>query len=165
MAEVTIRNMQPSDWEDVREIYLLGIKTNNATFQTTAPTYEEWDNGHLPGCRFICEISGEVAGWAALSPTSSREVYKGVCEVSIYVHPNFQGQGAGTSLLSILCAQSEDEGIWTLQSAIIKENDTSIALHERCGFRLVGYREKIAKDSLGNWRDTVFMERRSKTIL
>ncbi|RLJ80198.1 GNAT family N-acetyltransferase [Pedobacter alluvionis] len=148
-------------WESVRTIYLHGIATKQATFQTAAPSWEEWDKGHLPSLRYVAVIEDDIAGWAALSPVSSRCVYAGVAEVSVYIHEGHRAKGVGTALLQRLISESEQDNIWTLQSGIFPENVASIALHERLGFRKIGYREKIGKMD-GVWRDTVLMERRSK---
>jgi L-amino acid N-acyltransferase YncA len=151
----------PNHWEDVRNIYLQGIATKQATFQTEAPSWEDWDKGHLSGLRYIATIDGIVAGWAALSPVSSRCVYAGVAEVSVYIHESYRGKRVGRALLKKLITESEANNIWTLQSGIFPENLASIALHEKLGFRTIGYREKVGKME-GIWRDTVLMERRSK---
>ncbi len=156
-----IIEMMPAHWEDVKLIYLQGIATKQATFQTDAPLWEEWDKSHLPGFRYVALIKNIVAGWAALTPVSGRCVYAGVTEVSVYIHENFWGQGVGKSLLQKLIIETEKENIWTLQAGIFPENLSSIALHEKLGFRQVGYREKIGKMD-GVWRDTVLLERRSK---
>lgn len=156
-----IIKLLPAHSDDVKTIYLHGIATKQATFQTEAPSWEEWDKGHLPELRYVAIIDGAVAGWAALSPVSSRCVYAGVTEVSVYVHEDYRGKGAGTALLQKLITESETNNIWTLQSGILPENIASIALHEKLGFRKIGYREKIGKMD-GIWRDTVLMERRSK---
>ncbi|WP_050784380.1 GNAT family N-acetyltransferase [Pedobacter sp. BAL39] len=159
-----IRILVPSDWEQVKLIYEKGIATGNATFQTTAPSFEEWDNSHLINCRFVDDQDGTVRGWAALTPVSSRCVYAGVAEVSVYVDPAFSGKGIGSDLLNLLVRQSEQEGIWTLQAGIFPENAASLKIHEKAGFRILGVREKIGKQ-LGLWRDTVLLERRSQTII
>lgn len=157
-----IRPMEEKDWERVSDIYLQGIETNFATFQTDIPTYETWDHSHLKEFRYVVESNNRVLGWVALSQISSRCVYKGVAEVSIYIDRASQNQGYGKLLLNHICNYSEQNGIWTLQSGIMQNNIASIKLHESCGFRMVGYREKIAKDKFGEWRNTVLMERRSK---
>ena|SRR5215469_15267502 len=151
--------MTPQDWGAVRAIYLEGIATGNATFATSAPEWEEWDRTHLPLCRLVVR-SGAVLGWAALSPVSRRQVYRGVAEVSVYVAERARGKGVGTALLSTLVTNSEREGIWTLQAGIFPENEASIQLHKQAGFRIVGVREKLGRD-LGRWRDVILMERRS----
>ncbi|WP_145859737.1 GNAT family N-acetyltransferase [Pedobacter suwonensis] len=156
-----ITALLPLHWKEVRIIYLQGIATKQATFQTDAPAWEEWDKGHLAGLRYVAIIDGNVAGWAALTPVSGRCVYAGVTEVSVYIHEAFRGKGVGKALLQKLVTESEASNIWTLQSGIFPENTASIALHEKLGFRKIGYREKIGKMD-GVWRDTVLMERRSK---
>jgi phosphinothricin acetyltransferase len=158
---IDIVQMLPVHWNAVKVIYEQGIATKQATFQTEAPNFEEWDSGHLPHLRYVLLVDDAVAGWAALSPVSGRCVYAGVSEVSVYIHEDFRGKGAGKLLLQKLINESEVQGIWTLQSGIFPENLPSIALHEKLGFRRVGYREKIGKMD-GAWRDTVLMERRSK---
>ncbi|MDV3428859.1 MAG: N-acetyltransferase family protein [Bacillota bacterium] len=160
--EYTIEEMKESDWEQVSNIYLDGIKTGIATFQTEAPSWEDWDKGHIRSCRFVAKSRNKVLGWAALSPTSSRCVYKGVAEVSIYIGKECKGQGIGTALLAHLIKESEKNGFWTLQSGIIAKNAASIALHKKCGFREVGIREKVARMNNTEWMDVMFMERRSK---
>lgn len=162
--EYSIEPMKSSDWEQVKSIYLKGIKTGIATFQTEAPAFENWDEGHLDSCRLVARSKNELFGWAALSPTSSRECYKGVVEVSIYIGEKYKGQGIGTALLKEIIKLSEENGIWTLYCSIIKENTASIAICKKCGFREIGIREKIAKMSNGIWHDTVLMERRSKVV-
>lgn len=156
-----IRKMQQCDWLAVSAIYLQGIKTDMATFQTGCPTYEEWDNAHVKSCRLVVLADGKVAGWAALSPVSSRCVYRGVAEVSVYIDTAFRGKKLGEIILNRLLFESEQKGFWTLQSSIMQDNKASIRLHEKCGFRMVGYREKIGQDHFGVWRNTVLMERRS----
>ena len=162
--KIYIDEITQLDWQQVAQIYLEGINTGKATFQTQVPTWEDWNNGHVNSCRFVIRFENKILGWGALSPTSSRCVYAGVAEVSIYIGENDRGQGIGKVLLDELIKQSEEAGFWTLQSGIIRENTSSIALHERCGFRVVGIREKIAKMENGEWHDVVLMERRSKTI-
>ncbi|MES2418984.1 MAG: N-acetyltransferase family protein [Bacteroidota bacterium] len=156
-----IRNLLHSDWEQVRDIYEKGIATGNATFQNSAPSWEEWDSSHLNTCRVVGEIDGKVMGWAALTPVSSRCVYAGVAEVSVYVNPKQSGKGIGLALLDKLIKLSETVGIWTLQAGIFPENLGSLRIHEKAGFRILGIREKIGKQN-GVWRDTVLLERRSK---
>lgn len=160
---ITISTMLPQHWEAVKAIYEQGIATGNATFQTTAPSYQSWDDAHIKTCRLIATLNNETVGWAALSAVSSRCVYEGVAEVSVYVATNARGKNVGSMLLQELITQSEQNNFWTLQSGIFPENKASIALHEKHGFRVLGYREKIGK--MGNlWRDTIIMERRSKTV-
>ncbi|MEH6308721.1 MULTISPECIES: GNAT family N-acetyltransferase [Olivibacter] len=158
-----LRTMNDTDWPAVRTIYLQGIATGQATFQTEAPSWEDWDGSHLKHSRFIASIDGHIAGWAALSPVSSRCVYAGVAEVSVYIHEDYRGKGVGSFLMNALVESSEKQGLWTLQSGIFPENEASIRLHEKHGFRQLGYREKVGKHG-NTWRDTTLMERRSKTI-
>lgn len=135
----------------------------NATFQTTAPNWNEWDTSHLPHCRLVAIQGNIVAGWAALTPVSGRCVYAGVAEVSIYIANEFKGKGIGKKLLQQLITESELHKIWTLQAGIFPENESSIQLHKTCGFRIVGIREKLGVTNSGWWRDVVLLERRSKT--
>lgn len=158
-----IAAMKPTDWEQVREIYAQGIQTSQATFETKVPTWEHWDENHLSLCRIVACAGNIILGWAVLSPTSKRSAYAGVVEVSIYIDKKYYGQGVGKALLEKLLSLSEKNGFWTLQSTIIRENIASFRLHQKCGFRKVGVREKVAK--IGNeWHDTVLMEWRSKHI-
>jgi L-amino acid N-acyltransferase YncA len=151
-------------WPQAKAIYEAGLATGNATFQTTAPSWEEWDNGHLRHSRLVAvDAAGRVLGWAALSPVSGRCVYGGVGEVSVYVAAEARGQGVGRQLLAALVAESEAQGMWTLQAGIFPENTASINLHEANGFRLVGRREKIGQ-LRGVWRDTILLERRSSVV-
>lgn len=159
-----IRNMLEQDWNEVAAIYQEGIDTKIATFQTSVPAYEDWDKSHLKTCRLVAEAEGRIVGWSALTAISSRCVYAGVAEVSIYVSTNYRGKGVGQKLLQALITESEKEGFWTLQSGILEINKASIALHTKAGFRMVGYREKIAKDQDGVWQNTVLMERRSDMV-
>src|SRR5438132_7266086 len=140
----TIRPMTRDDWPSVRSIYEEGILTRNATFETAAPEWERWDRGHLAGRRLVMFTDDEVLGFAALSPVSARAVYAGVAEVSIYIAARARGRGVGTKLMDALIAASEAAGIWTLQASIFPENQASIRLHERAGFRVLGRRERIA---------------------
>ncbi|URZ04672.1 GNAT family N-acetyltransferase [Clostridium felsineum] len=162
--DYNIREMKAEDWEAVAKIYSEGIDTGKATFQSELPNFEEWDKGHMKNCRIVACDGENILGWAALSPASSRCVYKGVAEVSIYIGEAYRGKGVGKNILNTLVKLSEENGLWTLQSGIIKENTSSIALHRRCGFRDIGIREKIAKMPNGTWHDTVLMERRSTFI-
>lgn len=161
LSDVVIEKMAAEDWSAVRAIYLEGIATGNATFEKTAPPWEKWDAGHLPSCRFVARVGGEIAGWAALSPVSARQVYAGVAEVSLYVAERARGKKVGSRLLEELVPASEQAGIWTLNAGIFPENTASIALHKRFGFRVVGTRERIGCMD-GRWRDVTLMERRSK---
>ncbi|RLT40876.1 MAG: N-acetyltransferase family protein [Chloroflexi bacterium] len=160
---MVIHSLHPADWPAVRRIYAEGIATGNATFEQAAPDWDEWDAGKLAHPRLAAEVGGALVGWAALSPTSKRSVYRGVAEVSVYVDASVWGQGVGRALLSALVEQSEAAGIWTLQAGIFPENGASVHLHERCGFRIVGRREKIGQ-MRGVWRDVLLMERRSRIV-
>lgn len=155
--------MSPADWDRVREIYLEGIATGNATFETDAPSWDKWHASHRPDCRLVATEAGEVLGWAALSPVSSRCVYAGVAEVSVYVGANGRGRGVGRLLLSALIESSERAGIWTLQAGIFPENVASIELHKKLGFRILGVRERIGSMN-DRWRDVALLERRSPVI-
>lgn len=163
MAPVVIENMLPSDWPAVEAIYNEGIATCNATFEVAAPFGEEWDRHHLGLCRLVARLDGLVVGWAALSPISGRYAYRGVAEVSVYVAEAMRRQGIGKALLSALIEASERAGIWTLQASIFPENTASLALHKRCGFRVVGRRERLGQ-LRGRWRDVILMERRSTVV-
>lgn len=161
---MTIEVMTDEDWPEVARIYQEGMDTNLATFQTACPPYDQWDAGHLRHSRLVLRDGDQMAGWAALASVSNRCAYAGVSEVSVYVDPRHQGKGFGQQLLTALIKSSIENGIWTLQSQIIRDNAASIRLHDKCGFRLVGYREKIGQDRNGDWRDTVLMERREPSI-
>lgn len=156
-------NIEAHHYPEISRIYLEGIATGNATFQTIAPSWDDWDKSHLKECRIILVDDMKIMGWAALTPVSSRCVYAGVSEVSVYVDALQRGKGIGKKLLKELIMQSEASGIWTLQSGIFPENKSSIRIHEECGFRIIGYREKIG-NMKGIWRDNIIMERRSKVI-
>ncbi|WP_373073173.1 N-acetyltransferase family protein [Zeaxanthinibacter enoshimensis] len=158
-----LRSMKAGDWEEVAEIYMQGIATGIATFETAVPAYETWDRKHLAYCRIIAEIDKEIQGWAALSPVSSRCVYDGVAEVSVYVRNTARGKGIGRKLLAELVRVSEEHGIWTLQSGIFPQNKASIQVHKELGFRLVGRREKVAKLK-GTWYDNLVFEKRSTNV-
>ena len=160
---ILIEAMQEEDWPEVRSIYEEGIATGNATFETAAPEWAGWDTKHLESCRLVERRGAEVIGWAALSHVSSRQAYRGVAEVSVYVAGSTRGQHIGSALLSALVEASETAGIWTLQAGIFRENTVSVALHERHGFRMVGIRERIGCLG-GHWRDVVLMERCSKIV-
>jgi|SRR5215472_9665445 len=155
--------MQPSDWPAVERIYLEGIATGNATFETESPGWEKWNSAHHPHSRLIAKDGDALVGWAALSPVSARRVYAGVAEVSVYVAASAQRKGIGRLLLTELIRQSEQNGTWTLQAGIFPENAASIALHKSLGFREVGRRMKIGQ-LRGRWRDTVLLERRSEVV-
>jgi L-amino acid N-acyltransferase YncA len=160
MSELQITALTERHWPGVREIYAQGIATRNATFETVVPEWVEWDANHLSVCRFVAVAGDKVLGWAALSAVSRRWVYRGVAEVSVYIAEDARRQGVGSALLRALLADSERNGIWTLQATIHASNAVSIHLHERAGFRMVGTRERVACLD-GQWRDTVLLERRS----
>ena len=160
--DLTIGAMVAGDAAGVLEIYGAGIATGDATFQTEVPSWAEWDAAHLPRPRLVArDAAGTVLGWCALLPISPRPVYAGVCEESVYVAPAARGRGVGRALLEAMVRESEAAGIWTLQTGIFPENAASLALHEACGFRVLGVRERIGRH-MGRWRDVVFMERRSR---
>lgn len=159
-----IVNMLPEHWSSVCAIYQQGLDSNLATFQTEVPSYDEWHKSHLDDLRYVAiDSSQTVLGWVAVSSVSSREVYQGVLEHSLYIANDAKSQGVGQSLLSHLITQSEAKGYWTLMASIFPENSASIRVHEKLGFRKIGYREKIAKHH-GQWRDTWLYERRSKMV-
>ena len=152
--------MGPGDWPHVAAIYVAGIATRNATFETEVPTFAEWDAAHLRDHRFVATDGDEIVGWVALPGYSDRCCYEGVADLSVYVDPSVQGRGIGRALLEQVVASAGDAGIWTLQAGVFPENDASLALHRRCGFRVVGTRERIGRLD-GVWRDVVLLERRS----
>jgi L-amino acid N-acyltransferase YncA len=160
---VTVDQMVAADWPNISAIYLEGIRTGNATFETLAPTWEQWDRMHLPVGRLVARRGRSIAGWAALSRVSQRSVYAGVAELSIYVATWARGEGAGDALMKAAITASESAGVWTLQGSIFPENKASLALCARNGFREVGRRERIGKRE-GQWRDTILVERRSSVI-
>jgi L-amino acid N-acyltransferase YncA len=161
--EYTIVFMQSEDWNQVHAIYLEGIATGKATFETEAPDWIAWDSAHHPFCRLVAWDGGYVVGWAGLSPVSSRSAYRGVAEVSVYVAATARGKGVGLALLQQLIDESEGNGVWTLQASILAENLASLTIHKKCGFREVGRREKIGKLN-ALWQDVILMERRSKCV-
>jgi L-amino acid N-acyltransferase YncA len=156
---VDIRAMAAGDWPAVETIYAEGITTRDATFETSTPTWEEFDAGRLPEHRFVAVDGDRVVGWAALSSTSSRACYAGVAEHSVYVTESARGRGVGLALMNALLKSADSGGIWTIQTSVFPENEASLALHERLGFRTVGRRERIARLD-GVWRDTILLERR-----
>ena len=160
---IELRNLRPSDWPEVASIFEAGIASGNATFETEAPTWEAWDASHLQAHRLVAVEGGRVVGWAALSPVSERCCYSGVAENSIYIAPDAQGRGVGRLLLERLIADAEHAGIWTIQTGIFPENVASVQLHLRCGFRIVGTRERLGKLH-GAWRDVLLLERRSEEV-
>lgn len=162
--EFTVREMTAADWDEVRRIYFEGIAGGNATFESEAPSWERWDASHVRSCRLVAANGEGIFGWAALSLSSGRPVYAGVAEVSVYVERDARGLGVGSALLSALIAASEREGFWTLQAGIFPENEASLALHKRHGFRVVGRRERIGRMKDGRWRDVLLLERRSDRV-
>jgi L-amino acid N-acyltransferase YncA len=161
--QVSVRTLMAEDWLHVVDIYAAGIATGHATFELEPPSWTEWDASRLADQRLVATINDTVVGWAALSPVSSRCVYRGVAENSVYVDPQCLRRGIGDQLLRALITQAEHAGIWMIQTGIFPENTASLALHANNGFRIVGYRERIGQHH-GVWRDTVFLERRSATI-
>lgn len=155
-----IRPMTPADAGRILYIYRMGIETGNATFETIVPSWENWDSRHLQGARLVFD-DGKVRGWAALSAVSTREVYRGVAELSIYVEENSRGRGIGSKLMERVITSSEELGIWTLFSSVFPENEATIRLHLHHGFRIIGHRERIAQLH-GQWRNTIILERRSQ---
>ncbi len=160
---IQILRLEPLHWDRVRDIYVEGLATGEASFETRAPDWTEWDRGHLARPRLIATRGGQIVGWVALSAVSRRQCYAGVGEVSIYVAGEARGQGIGKRLLQEAIPASEAEGIWTLQAVIYPTNLPSVRLHEACGFRVVGRRERIAQRD-GVWRDTLLLERRSAVV-
>jgi len=155
--------MAATDWDAVRSIYAGGIQSGQATFETQAPSWEKWDSSHLSHCRLVARVGETVAGWSALSRFSARPAYSGVAEVSLYVEMAFRGRGIGRVLLNDLIKCSEQNSVWTLQAGIFPENESSLGLHKKLGFREVGRRERIAKLN-GVWRDVIVLERRSAVV-
>lgn len=160
-----IREMVEDDWSSVRKIYQSGITSNLATFETHCPTYTDWDKTHIKDCRFVITDEEIVIGWAVLSAVSNRAVFAGVAEISIYIDDRYKNQGVGTMLLNHMVRESEKCGFWLLESVIFQNNTASLELHKKCGFREVGYREKMGKDRFGEWRNVVVMEKRSPSDL
>ncbi len=155
--------MQTSDWKQVSQIYAQGIATGFATFEQDIPSFQSWDQAHADQCRLVAVEAGEILGWAALSPVSSRCVYGGVGEVSVYIAGNSRGKGVGKLLMQRLIEESEKAGFWTLQSGIFPENKASIHLHEKVGFRYIGKRERVGKLN-GSWKDNLLFEKRSNIV-
>jgi phosphinothricin acetyltransferase len=156
-----VRDLRPDDWPAVRAIYEDGIRSG-ATFETQAPSWEAWDAAH-PELRLVAERDGAVVGWAALSPYSPRYCYRGVGDVSVYIAEGARGTGVGRLLLEALVDRSERAGYWTLNAGVFPENEVSLRLHETCGFRVIGMRERLAEKD-GVWRDAVWLERRSQVV-
>ena len=155
--------MLASDWEAVAKIYEEGIATGVATFETKVPSFEAWDKAHMNECRFVTAKNNAILGWVALSPVSSRCVYGGVAEVSVYIAKEARGKGIGKQLLGHLITESGKEGLWTLQSGVFPTNISSIKIHEAAGFRCIGKRERVGKLN-GHWIDNVLFERRSTVV-
>jgi len=161
---ISIETMRPEHWGDVRRIHLEGIATGKATFETdAAPAWDDWSREHLEYGRIVAVLDGHVVGWAALTPVSDRCVYAGVAEVSVYIGADARGRGIGSKLLAALIEESERNGIWTLQAGVFADNSHSVALHEKCGFRIVGRRERLGQ-LRGVWKDVLLLERRSDRI-
>ena len=158
-----IRNLRNSDAESVLEIYREGLDTGEASFETEVPDWQSWQRKYLPHSRLAWEQDGQLRGWAALAPVSARDCYRGVAEVSVYVATEFVGQGVGSKLMAALIEESERNGIWSLYSSIFPENEATLKLHLRHGFREVGIRERIAQRD-GRWRNTLILERRSEKV-
>jgi len=162
--QYSIERMEIADWPEMVEIYRAGIATKIATFETDVPSWETWDKNHIKACRIVARSGGSVVGWAALSGFSKRYCYRGVAEVSIYIAPGQHGRGIGKALLLELIRQAEEAGLWTLEAKILRENTASLALHAKCGFRDVGYRERMGQMDDGKWHDVCVLEYRSKTV-
>jgi L-amino acid N-acyltransferase YncA len=160
---IVVRDLRPGDWPEVSRIYAEGIATGNATFETEVPSREAWDTAHLGEHRLVAERDGRVVGWIALVPVSRRACYAGVAEVSVYVAGDARGEGIGSQLLAAVVERSERAGLWTLQTGVFPENEASLALLRRFGFRAVGTRERIGQLH-GLWRDVVLLERRSEVV-
>jgi L-amino acid N-acyltransferase YncA len=157
-----VRGLRSDDWPEVARIFEQGIATGNATFETEVPPWTAWDAAHLTAHRFVAEDDGRVVGWIALSPVSTRPCYFGVAEISVYVDEDARGRGVGSELLAAAVESAERAGLWTLQTSVFPENEASLALLRRYGFRTVGTRERIGRLH-GIWRDTVLVERRLET--
>ncbi|WP_303316893.1 GNAT family N-acetyltransferase [Flavivirga abyssicola] len=161
--EIVVRPLTKSDWNSVSKIYKEGINTGIATFETEVPNWQQWDAKYVSVCRFVALVKTTVVGFTVISPVSKRHVYKGVAEVSVYISNAFKGKHIGETLLKKLIEESEASGFWTLQASIFSENIASINLHVKCGFRVIGIREKIGQLN-GKWYDNHFLERRSSKI-
>ena len=161
--EIVITEMLPEHWDEVSKIFKEGIDTGLASLELEIPNWEYWNSHHLKDCRHVAFLQDEIIGWVALSPVSSREAYRGVAEVSIYIANLHKSKSIGSQLMEIIILESERLNIWTLQAVVFPENISSIKIHEKFGFRQVGYRERISKNR-GKWQDTILMERRSKVV-
>ncbi|WP_067726987.1 GNAT family N-acetyltransferase [Oceanobacillus damuensis] len=156
---IGLRTIKKEDWESVKNIYIQGMETRNATFETEAPSWENWDRNHLDNGRFVACIDEKIVGWVALSPYSSRYVYRGVAELSIYIDSTFKNKGIGSLLMKSIINYGKEQRMWTLQSSIFPENRASLAMHKKFGFSEVGRREKIAQLD-GVWRDVILLEKK-----
>ncbi len=163
MTEVSTRPLVKKDWDSVSKIYAQGIATGIATFETEVSDWKQWSEKYLRSCRIVAIDDGMVVGFATLAKVSPRKVYRGVAEVTVYVDINYRRRQIGEVLLRQLIRESEAHGFWTLQAGIFSENQASIELHKKCGFRVVGIREKIGRLN-GKWHDNYFLERRSIKI-
>jgi len=161
--QITIGDLRPEHWPEVARIYAEGIATGDATFETSVPSWDDWDSAHLEAHRVVALDGGRVVGWAAVSAVSDRCVYGGVVENSVYVAEDARGQGVGRVLLDALIVSTEEAGVWTIQTGIFPENVVSVRLHEQVGFEIVGRRKKLGK-LRGVWRDVLLLERRSLII-
>jgi phosphinothricin acetyltransferase len=161
---LTIRPMQADDYPALQSIFQQGIDSGNATFQTVAPAWEVWDHSKLEDCRLIIQQKTKIIGWAALSGSSGHDFFYGLAEVSIYIAESAQGKGAGSQLMQALIECSEQQGYWTLTAGIFPENEASLKLHQKNGFRIIGTRERPAQMKDGRWRDVVLLERRSQIV-
>ena len=155
-----IRPMELQDWSRMMEIYSKALETGISTFQRSCPEYDDWDKAHLKEGRLVAEVDETLAGWIVLSPTSARNCYRGVVEISVYIDPTYQRQGIGRALMEAVEEESRKAGFWTLFSVVFAVNEPSLALHRVCGFREIGYRERIAQDCFGNWQNTILLEKR-----
>ena len=165
MANITIRKMQPEDWQEVAVIYEQGIVSGKATYPQDVPSYEVWDEAHHQHSRLVAEIDGNIAGWIALTPSFARSIYSGVAEISLYVHQDYQRQGVGRTLVQALEEESVRNGIWTLEALIFDDNTPSLQLFQKCGFDLLGIRQKLGYDKkLEKWRNVAFLEKRTTAI-
>ncbi|RKE98633.1 GNAT family N-acetyltransferase [Ichthyenterobacterium magnum] len=163
MTTIILRPLLENDWDSVSKIYAEGISTGLATFETEIPNWKQWDSKYINSCRIVATKRNKALGFAVLSQVSKREVYKGVAEVSVYVAKKFRGRNIGEALLKQLIKESEHNGFWTLQAGIFSKNLASINLHKKCGFRVVGIREKIGQLN-GKWYDNHLLEKRNKNI-
>ncbi len=160
MNQWNIRPMESADWPRVAEIYSANLLAGNSTFERDCPSYERWDAAHLKKGRLVYELDDRIVGWVVLSPTSARACYRGVVELSIYIDPAYQRRGIGKALMAAIEEHSRSVGHWTLHSTVFANNPASLALHEACGFRRIGYRERIALDRFDQWQNTILLEKR-----